>query len=243
MIQPIKQSVSFKAGNQGMQKTPDIFKSVAQGTTQKTSGLNASAGKVEVKPDINAVSENQTDIKPKKSFRETVHGIKIGFMNIVKGFNNVKDTTSGFIKGVREGVTTAALVGTVGANLLKSKKSISESLKNKGVEAAEAAKNFPLGKLTFKTITGTVSDIAKTAGKVIKHIPDLYNKAPKDNLKTAVSLPGRFIKYMGNKKLIALSSVIAAGIIALRTLQGKISANRANANIDHSLNEGHIALK
>lgn len=223
MIQPIRQNISFQSANQGTHKTPEIYQSIA-GNAHQT------------QPAPNVVAQAQNEVQPQKNNGGFFHGIKRGFMRIAKGFNSVKNTTSGFVKGLKEGLVAGTLVGTVGANLIKAKKSVSDSMKAKGLEAS----SFPLARLTFKTITGTVSDVAGTAWKFIKHIPDLYNKAPKTNIKTIIGLPGKFIKYMGNKKLIALSSAIAVGAVVLRTLQGKISANRANADIDHSLNEGHV---
>ena len=225
MIKPIKDTTSFMGSHQGMHKTPEIYQSVAKAP-------------VKTQPAPNVVSQVQATSQKGGFF----HNLKVGFMNFAKGFNNVKNTTTGFLKGVREGLCAGVVVGTIGANLIKSKQDILKTMQDKGVDA----KNLHLGKLAFNTIKGTISDTATTAWKAIKHIPDIYNKAPKDNLQLITGLPKKFVNYMrekGSDKLVVLSSVIALGVVALRTIQGKINANRANANIDHSLNEGHIPTK
>ena len=218
MIRPIKQqSTNFKGAHQGMYKTPEVYQSVAKAVSK-------------TQPAPNITTNAQVEAKPSGNiFQRAKHSV----MNVAKGFNNVKNTTSGFIKGIKEGVVAGTIVGTVGKNLLNAKKTIE-------AEAAQSDKGFRLGKFAFKTVSGTISDIGSTALKAVKRLPDLYTKAPKNNLKAVKDLPNKFIKYMGSKKLTAVAAAVAVGAVALRTLQGKINANRANANIDHSLNEGHI---
>ncbi|MBR2069064.1 MAG: hypothetical protein IJ877_04795 [Candidatus Gastranaerophilales bacterium] len=174
MIQPIKQNQAFLGT-----PTPAAFQKVAQ--TQP-------APKLQAQSDVQPVAPQEVPAQKEKK-GNIFHRAKIGIMNTIKSFNNVKNTTAGVIRGVAEGAAATAVIGTIGHNFIKSEHKIGG------------------------TIKGTLGDIGQ--------------------------LPVKFYKYMGSKKLIALTAVVSAGFIALRTIQGKINANKANANIDHALNEGH----
>ena len=215
MINPIRQKISFGASN-----TPQIYQNVAKTTSSV-------AAKVQ-----------QPEPENKKSVTETVRSAKNGLLNFFKGFNNVKDTTSGFIKGAKEGILTGALIGTIGANYIKSKEAITESL-------SENVKSFPVGRLMFKTVDGTIKDIFGLIKNAVLSIPKLYTQSPQANLKELFSKNpiSSFFKYMKSSKLIAFTAVVAIAITAIRTIQGKINANSKNAELDHKLNEGHVPTK
>ena len=235
MIQPIKENLAFS----GERQMPSVYASIAKAPVIQPLNVQQEPDKLEIKmPEHKIESEQQVQpevkVKEKKTLGQRFNSAKLGFMNIVKDFNNVKNVGSGFLTGAAEGVTAGALVATVGKNLAKAKALVPKDT---------LPENYPYIKTTFKTIGGTISDILSTVFKVIKHLPDIYTKAPRENLKTALSLPGKFINYIGDKKLIAISALIALGFIAFRTIQGKIHANRENASLDHSLNEGHVPTK
>ncbi len=198
MIQPIKQSLAF----QGTQ-VPELYQSVAK--------VQPSI-QTQPKPEINSEPEH------KEGFFKRV---KRGFMNFLKGVNNVKDTTSGAIRGAVEGLVAGSLVGVFGYNYKKT------------------------GGEFFKTIGGTVKDILAEAWKFIKNIPSaITTRSPLNTVTTVLKEPFKQMKKLkGNYVTIIAAVAVAAGIFAYRTIQGKIKANRANSDIDHLLNEGHLSTK
>ena len=208
MIQPIKQSLAFQGS-----EIPPVYQSVA-----KTQPFYATQPRPEM----------QGEPEQKEGFFKRV---KRGFMNFLKGFNNVKNTGSGFVRGAVEGIAASVVIGTVGKNIIESKNDI------------------------FKTLKGVVIDVGNAALGVIKFIPSIITKAPIENLKNIIDLPAKFVKYMlgnpqegvkaakSNKFLVAIAAISALAILAYRTVQGKIAANKENANIDHALNEGHLSTK
>lgn len=197
MIQPIKQSLAFQG------QVPELYQSVAKTQSQTAT---------QPKPEIQGKPEN------KEGFLKRT---KRGFMNFLKGYNNVKNTASGAARGAVEGLVAGSLVGVFGYNYKQ----------NQG--------EF------FKTIGGTIKGIAKEAWKFIKNIPSaITTRSPLNTVTTVLKEPFKQMKKLkGNPATIAASAVIALGILTFRTFQGKIRANRANANIDHSLNEGHLSTK
>jgi len=216
MIKPIKQNLAFRA------QVPQVFQNVAQS-----------------RPAVPAPS--QSDL-PKKGFKDTVRSSKKGFLNFLKGFNNVTNTTSGAVRGICEGVAAGVLIGTVGRNFIKSKEIISRNIEQTAADVAQAAKNFPVGKLILKTIGSSIKDIFGVAKKALVN---LYEQSPKENLKGLIknNLVKRFANYVGNKKLMAFASIVGLGITAFRIAQGKIAANKKNSDLDHALNEGHVSTK
>ena len=199
MIKPIKQNLTFNAVKSGS----NLYDSVTQ--YAKTP-----------EPQV------ENNINQNKSFTTSVHSAKTGFMNLMKGFNNVTNTSSGAIRGIAEGLGAAALVGTFAKNLKE-----------------HDSKFFP-------TLGGVIKDIAKEAWTIIKLVPSFVVDVIKtDSLQKLIHEPSRLWNehIKGNPK--AAAAVILSGltVFALRTFQGKINANRKNANIDHSLNEGHVPTK
>lgn len=200
MIQPIKQNMVFK-GTQ----VPELYQNVAQFQPQPQV-------QKQPKPEIQTEPEKKENI-----FKRT----KRSFMNFLKGFNNVKNTSSGAIRGAVEGIAIGSLIGVFGYNYKE----------NQG--------EF------FKTLGGTVKDVAGEAWKFIKNIPSaITERSPINTVTTVLKEPFKQMKKLkGNTATIAASIAVALGIVAFRTVQGKIKANRANANIDHNLNEGHVSTK
>lgn len=219
MIQPIKQNIAF-----GAQQVPQVYQNVAQS-----------------KP-ANLQSSSQANSRDKISLKTTVHKSKLGFLNFLKGFNNVTNTTSGAIRGIGDGIVAGALIGTLGKNFIKSKNEISKNMEQTATDVAQAAKNFPVGKLILNTIGGAIKDVFGVAKKALVN---LYQKSPQANLKSLITNNPikRFAKYVGNKKLFAFATIVGLGIVAFRIAQGKIAANKKNSDLDHALNEGHIATK
>ena len=196
------------------QTIPPVYQNVA-----KSSSVPSFAPATVLESNV----QPETTQKPKKSLRT-------GIINLAKGFNNITNTSGGAIRGAIEGISAGVLVGTIGKNIIQSKNDI------------------------FKTIKGTITDVGRAAIGIIKFIPSILTKAPIENLKNIADLPARFVKYMlnkpkgmpaakSNKILVGLTAAIALGFIAFRTIEGKIAANKKNANIDHALNEGHLPTK
>ncbi len=200
MIQPIKQNMVFK-GTQ----VPELYQNVAQFQPQ---------------PQIQKQPKPEIQTEPEKK-ENVFKRVKRGFMNFIKGFNNVKNTTSGAARGAVEGLVAGSLIGVFGYNYKQ----------NQG--------EF------FKTIGGTIKGIGKEAWKFIKNIPSAITaRSPLNTVTTVLKEPFKQMKKLkGNSATIAASVAVALAILAYRTIQGKLAANRANANIDHNLNEGHVSTK
>jgi len=243
MIESIKQNIAF-----GTTTSSQLYSNVTKSNLNNTP-------KPQPAPVIAAEEQPKEN---KKTFGQFMHNIKLKTINFYKGFNNIKDTTMGALKGAVEGAATAVVFGTFGSNLAKSKKEIAQNLKEAASNAAQAAsseaknagknlENYPLGKLVFKTVSGTISDVFNSIGDGIKYIPKILNQDLKTTFKDIGKLPGKFIKYMdkstGSKKLTILTAALGGALIVYKAVQGKIKANKKNANIDHALNEGHVSTK
>lgn len=144
--------------------------------------------------------------------------LKKGYANIAKTFNNVTNITSGTVKGVVEGAAVASAIAVVGKN---------------------ATEGF-----TFKTIGRSIADIAKAGGMVVKHIPDAILKSPVENIKTLFSSSTKAISAISkgarqHKSLAAIAAIAGGVVAAVKIVQGKVKANKANADIDHSLRFKH----
>ena len=159
-----------------------------------------------------AASASMPEIPQKKL------SLKERFLNTIKGFNNVTGTAAGFARGIIDGVIVTSLVCFIGKNIKDAEGNIG------------------------KTIQGMIKD----TGKAIKHvvtqsIPKIITKAPIDNIKSLKDAPGKFYKeYLGgNKKIGIIATAIGVAALALRTLQGKLNANKKNADLDHYTNTKH----
>ena len=143
--------------------------------------------------------------------------LKKRFVDVIKGVNDVTSTTKGATRGIAEGVAVTALVGLVGKNIKEAKANI------------------------FKSTTGVLKDTAKAAWNVVKFVPALITKSPAENIKNVAALPNKFYKnYLKNTKTTALIATLAGlGIVAFRTIQGKIKANIKNADVDHATKTKH----
>lgn len=174
------------------------------------------ADKPQVEQENIAVQTPEQTVKatPKDAF-EATKDLAIGSL---KNFNNVANTSQGALRGIAEGAVGAVVIGVLGKNIKNSE-----------------------GKIA-STLTGITKDTGKGVAKAVKSIPSLLTKSPVQNLKSAVSLPKKFLtSYLkGNKITAAAAGAIGLSIAALRTIQGKMNANLHNADIDHKTNRGHI---
>ena len=155
-------------------------------------------------------TETKTEQQKKPSIKE-------GFVKVVKGINTVTGTTQGVVRGAAEGVALTAAIGLIGKNIKEANSDI------------------------FKTTAGIISDSAKAAWNTVKFVPALLTKAPVENLKNVITLPSKFYKnYLKNTKTTAaIATAAGLGVLAFRTIQGKINANLKNADVDHATKSTH----
>lgn len=210
MIQPIQSNSNLMFKGNG---------EVSATQTNPYSAFQSTPKTLEEQPDTLVRSEEEQVLEeqqPKKKLNLT--DIKHKLLNLFKGFNNVSDTTKGAVKGVAFGSIAAAGVGVVGKSIKDAEGKIAGTLAN-------------IGKDAFAGIKG-----------VVTFIPKLITKAPIDNAKDLITLVPRFFtRYLkGHKGIAALSALTAAGVIAFNVVQGKIKANKKNADLDHKLNHGHV---
>ena len=152
---------------------------------------------------------NKTQEKP---------SLKNNITGFIKDINTVSNITGGVARGAVDGCIAAGAIGIVGRSIKAAEGNIGRTIKNVFKET---------GKITWNAI---------------KFIPDIIMKAPVDNAKKLVDLPINFYKNLKNTKNLptaAIATVGALGVFALRVIQGKINANRQNANLDHSINNNH----
>ena len=214
MITPIKQhSVNFK-GNSDTKVLPfKDFKNPKE--YYKEADIPVIQDTLENKP------IEQTDTQQSKTalIKEKFNSAKLAFVNLAKTFNTTTGVTGGILSGVVKGALVTLGVGFIGKNVRK---------------------NTVAG-----AIKGMGSDILKAALACLKAIPSIITKAPVENVKNLLSIvPNYYTKYLKNHKGIATVATLAGvGAFILSTLHGKISANRANADLDHSVNTGHVPTK
>lgn len=220
MIQPVKY-ISF-GENKDLK---ELYKSVAANNNIVGQSMqNAPAD--EPKP-VLEVQKSQNDIETKKPILnkekagKKLHNAKIAIMNFIKGFNNIKDTTTGVIKGAVEGVIAASVVGVFGKNLKDHDSKL------------------------FGTLGGVITDVAKEAYKIIKNIPSVITKrSPLNTITTIIKEPFKLAGKLKNcPGTIICATLVGLGFLAFRTIQGMIRANKANAKLDHALEEGHVPTK
>ena len=158
------------------------------------------------------------DKEGKVSVSETYNKAKKGVTNFVKKINNVTNVTQGVTRGVIDGVIATTAVGVLG-------KACKEN-------------NFNV----IGILKDTIKDVAQNAWSAIKFIPSIVTKSPLENATTILSLPKKFYSsYLKDHKAIAvLASVVGACVLAGRIIQGKVSANEKNADLDHKTNQGHV---
>lgn len=172
--------------------------------------------KTEVKSSAQTVL-NKTEEKMQKT-KDACAGAKKKVFNVMKGFNNVTGTTAGVIKGATFGGLALGAVGIVGKNI-------------------KAADNN-----IWKSASGIIKDAGKVIGRAFAFIPSIITKAPLENIKNVASVPKRFYgTYLkGHKGTAAIATVVGLGVLGFNVIKEKVKANRKNANIDHSVNMGHI---
>ncbi len=162
--------------------------------------------------------QNEPEIKNTKSFFLKA---KKSVTNVIKGANNVTSISKGAIQGTLEGAVLASIIAVVSKNYIKGNGKILETLKAFGEDI----------KTMFKAIPGAIKKA--------------YVNSPKDNLsdifKSAKSAPRKIYNAAkAHKKIAAVASGVMALMIAFRTIQGKMHANKRNAEIDHNTNQGHV---
>ncbi|MBR1617204.1 hypothetical protein IJ670_03545 [bacterium] len=178
----------------------------------------------EVNPSKADVSSDNTQ-NNKPNVIEGAKKVRSGFLNFLKDVNEVKGTGQGAIRGVAEGAVLAGLTGLVGKSATDAKGHIGGTLKN---------------------IAGDLLRIKKDNNGVVwkffGFFPKLITDSPLNNVKTILNQPSNFYKnYLkGHKATAAVATVAGLTVAAARTLQGRLQANKANAEIDHfTTRRGH----
>ncbi|MBQ2984771.1 MAG: hypothetical protein IJD57_08265 [Candidatus Gastranaerophilales bacterium] len=162
------------------------------------------------------VANAQTEAAPKEKL--TYETAKKKVFNVVKGFNTATGTTAGAIKGGIFGGLTLGAVGIIGKNIKEAKSNI------------------------WQSFGGIVKDTGKVLAKAFGFIPSIITKSPLQNVKSLTSLPSKFYgKYLkGHKATAAIATVAGLAVLGFNVVKGKVKANRKNADVDHSVNQGHI---
>ena len=162
------------------------------------------------------VANAQTEAAPKEKL--TFETAKKKVFNVVKGFNTATGTTAGAIKGGIFGGLTLGAVGIIGKNIKEAKSNI------------------------WQSFGGIVKDTGKVLAKAFGFIPSIITKSPLQNVKSLTSLPSKFYgKYLkGHKATAAIATVAGLAVLGFNVVKGKVKANRKNADVDHSINQGHI---
>lgn len=162
------------------------------------------------------VANAQTEAAPKEKL--TYETAKKKVFNVVKGFNTATGTTAGAIKGGIFGGLTLGAVGIIGKNIKEAKSNI------------------------WQSFGGIVKDTGKVLAKAFGFIPSIITKSPLQNVKSLTSLPSKFYgKYLkGHKATAAIATVAGLAVLGFNVVKGKVKANRKNADVDHSINQGHI---
>ena len=94
----------------------------------------------------------------------------------------------------------------------------------------------------WQSFGGIVKDTGKVLAKAFGFIPSIITKSPLQNVKSLTSLPSKFYgKYLkGHKATAAIATVAGLAVLGFNVVKGKVKANRKNADVDHSVNQGHI---
>ncbi|MBR3605873.1 MAG: hypothetical protein IKL52_07580 [Candidatus Gastranaerophilales bacterium] len=158
----------------------------------------------------------------KKSIVDTYLSAKKTVTGFFKGVNNVLGVSTGAAQGVVEGAVAAGVVGIIGKNIKNGE-----------------------GKI-LETSVGILKDAWSAIKVVPKTIKNIWLNSPKDNLAKLFkeTIPNAVKKIGPGLKKHKASAIIAAGVgvavFAMRTVQGKVSANIKNANLEHATNQGHV---
>lgn len=157
----------------------------------------------------------------KTSLSDKFNRAKLTAVNALKSINTLFGVSGGMLGGVVKGAAVATGIGFIGKNIKDGQNSITNTLKGMG------------------------SDVFNVGKNILKFIPAIVTKAPLDNIKNILKItPNFYTQYLkGHKGIAAIATVAGIGVFALNTLKGKIKANRNNADVDHSVNTGHIKTK
>lgn len=228
MIQPLNlnKNITFKANE-------DAFKQFEQPQVAQQNAVEEQPKQDEVQISQNN-NQNEEPVK-KETFLDKINNVKIKGLNALKGVNNVTLTSGGVVRGVAEGALATAAVGVIGKNIKESKGQI-------------------LG-----TTVGILKDAGNGLKKVLSFIPSLITKSPLENAKNLLTAPVKFYSNYLNvagkmvketaegasealkthKATAAIATGVGLVVLGARTLQGKIKANKTNAELDHKVNHGH----
>ena len=162
-------------------------------------------------------NNNNISFKGFSQKNDNEFSLKKGLVSVLKNYNTVTSTTQGVARGTAEGIAAAGIIGLIGKNIKQADSNI------------------------FSTFGGIIKDTGIAAIKTIKFIPALITKSPLENIKTVLRLPKEFYKtYLKHTpKTATLATIGAIGILAFRTIQGKINGNLKNADVDHATKSTH----
>ena len=218
MIDTLK-NISFKASER------ELYSGFNTPQLQKPSGIEQ---KADLQSDTLTMQNNKNieaeDVIEKDSIKEKGEKKHI-ILNTLKGLTKFSHTAQGTLKGIKDGVITAAVVAFVGRNMQKGNGQVIDIAKSMGGNLVEMGVCF-----------------------ITKGIPKLWKNSPEAWFKSLINVPGSFYKYCssgiekgakGSKLVGTIATLAGLGVLGFNIIKGKIKGNKGMADLDHYTNNGH----
>ena len=205
MIDTLKNGISFKANEKELYSGFNMAQ-IQQATNNKQA-LNIQPDTLSLQNNKNIEAENVIEKDSPKEKGEKKHII----LNT--------------LKGIRDGVVTAAVVAFVGRNVQKGEGQIAETLKSMGGNLIEMGTTF-----------------------VTEGIPKIWKNSPEAWFKSLTNVPTSFYKYCasgveqgakGSKTVGAFATLAGIGVLGFNIIKGRLKGNKGMADLDHYTNNGH----
>ena len=219
MIDTLKNGISFKANEKELYGGFNMAH-IQQATNNKQA-LNIQPDTLSLQNNKNIEAENVIEKDSPKEKGEKKHII----LNTLKGLTKFSHTAKGTLKGIRDGVITAAVVAFVGRNAQKGNGQIID---------------------TFKSMGGNLIEMGTTF--VTEGIPKIWKNSPEEWFKSLTNVPTSFYKYCasgvkqgekGSKTVGAIATLAGIGVLGFNIIKGRLKGNKGMADLDHYTNNGH----